>query len=215
MPEFNVKDYLSNDALTLHDVPSVKHPKGTSYTIPAPSADEELRMRRIVQIREQQAAAEEAAKADDADEATKEKVADVIVESMQETAALLLGADGETFTFQEKMLGTAYAKMVEDGVKPSHIDRLASLVMTNYGMGEPMAGMIVEHAQGEALARANRATRRAVAKASPRKRRASKPKAGLKSSPASTASDTPASPTATSSSARSTSARKAPAAKTA
>jgi hypothetical protein len=187
MPEFNVGDYLSNDALILHGVAGVKHPNGKTYTIAAPSAEDELRMRRIVQI--QNAQAGDASKASLADELRS-----------------LLTTDGAELTVPQKLLGAAHDEMVADGVTPTHIDKLAQIVMTNFGVNEYSARMVVSAAQGEALARANRATRRAAAKSPARKRSASKPKAGTKSSPASGAKSTPATAAAASTPAPATSA---------
>ncbi|WP_375490223.1 hypothetical protein [uncultured Jatrophihabitans sp.] len=153
MPEYNVGDYLAGDAITFNGVAGEKHPGGKTYRVPAPSAEDELRLRRIVQI---------------------EDAGDTNVDLATEMKALLAGPDDTELTLPHKILGPAYDEMTADGVTPTKIDMLASLVVTNYGVSQQAAELTVAVAQGEAAARGNRATRRAAAKKTARKAAAKK-----------------------------------------
>lgn len=194
MPEYNVGDFLAGDAIVFHGVAGEKHPDGKTYTVAAPCAEDELRLRRIVQI-------------EDNDDDTVDLSAELDA---------LLTVDGKRLTMPQKLLGPAFDEMTADGVTPTHIDRLASLVVTNYGVNEQAAQLTVAAAVGEAVARTqNRAERRAAAKSAARKPRASAPKGGSNSSRASGATKAPTK-AAGSTPRRSTSAaRKQPARKTA
>lgn len=221
MPDVSVKSYLSSDEYTMRDVPSKKHPDGKAYTVTAPSAADEMLMRRLVQLQDRLSpllpkpgyvpqTAKEKAEAAQLAEAARPIQAEIAACITQ----LCLDEDGNEVDYDAKLLSGAYEEMVADGVRPRHLTELASLVMTNYGTSEHIAQMVLDRAEGEALARGNRATRRAAATSSPRKARASKPRAGSKSSRTSGAKNTQATRARASTRGRKTSAA-APEAKTA
>lgn len=164
MPSYDLSDYLADDALTLRGIPSVKHPGGTAYTIPSPSAKFGLQLQRITQLR-----AERGADAPPSEDELLELVALVTDD-----------ATGELVDFDTRLFGPALQAMVDDGVSADRLQMIRTLVITHYGSGSAVARSIVEAATGEAKARGNRATRRAT-KSTPRKT------AGSKSSRASTA----------------------------
>lgn len=218
---YSVGSYLSDDQMTFDGVPSAAHPDGHAYTVPAPCAADELIIRRIVHLED------ELSKLTGVDDIAPRKGETVTQTTIRlealiaattplrdEHKALVAKLDtddkGQPVEHAQKMLGTAYAVMLADGVRPRHMDELASLVTTNYGSGERVARAVVAAAAGEALARSNRATRRAAAK----KPNGSRAKAGLKSAPASGAVSTRNGPASTRGSATSA-AKKAAARKTA
>lgn len=203
MPEFDVTSYLAGDACKFHGVASEKHPEGKTYVVPPPSAEDELRLRRLVKLQEQTPPGKDGRPSDPA----------ASPEYVRELLALIVGPNGEPMDIEQKLLGPAYPQMVADGVSPTHIEMLSQLVMTAYGVSSGAAQLVVRRAEGEALAAANRATRRAKSNA-PVKPRASSPKAGSKSKPASTAKSTRSTRTAASTRGSATSAAR-PARKTA
>lgn len=175
MPDFSVGSYLAGDVCRFHDVASERHPDGKTYVVQPPSAEDEIRLRRFIRLQSQ---SEDGTLSGDA---------------LAELTTLVTGKDGEPVDLGHKLLGATYQEMVDDGVRPTHIDMLGGLVMTTYGMSAGSAQMVVTAAAGEARAAANRAERRAAAKKTPakkaaaRKRPSSLPKDGPNSSPASTA----------------------------
>lgn len=160
-------------------VPSTAHPGGKLYRVPSPSAELGVQLTYRATLGLKQARG--------------------LQLTDDERAALALNDEDEA-TFYQEILGPVHDEMIADGVQWTLLQGIAGdayLVITG---NEALADIRLARAAGEALARANRATRRA---ATPRK------KVGSKSSPAS--SGTPArtrNPASTRSS-------KSPAAKTA
>lgn len=165
MPNVSARAYLSDDEYVIRDVPSEKHPDGKTYIVAAPNAADEMLMRQIVKLQ---------------DALPPDQKMRLSPEIHDLTARLCRDDEGKEVSFERKMLGPALDEMEVDEVKPRHIGKLAALVMTNYGKSEGMAYAVVAAAEGEALARENRATRRAEAKKpanSPRKAGSKSPRA--------------------------------------
>lgn len=145
MAHLDLGTYLLDDALSLENVPSTKHPAGKTYKVPSPSATFGLQIQRVLQ-----------AWTSDRDGApTPEETADLL--------GMVTDDDGKPMDFHAKLLGPAYAEMLADGVTQEGLSRIGNVVMAYYGMGEAFAQAILG-SSGEAPARPNRAARRGTAK---------------------------------------------------
>ena len=150
---------VASDTIRYPAVPSSKHPEGKDYLVPYPDAATGARWTAQADLGWRKAQGAELTPDED---------------------ALLALDDQEEQTLYQRVLGPVYDEMVADGVKWPHlvaIARDAYFVITD---NTQLADSLLA-AQGEAGARANRATRRAAAK----KPSAGKRKAGSKSSRAS------------------------------
>lgn len=142
MPHLDLGAYLSDDALTLDNVPSEKHPDGKSYTIASPSARFTLQLRRMMEVWG----------ARDGDTAPSETdIADLVT--------LTTGEDGKPVDFRKRLLGPAHDEMVDDGISGERLQMISNVVMAHYGTGPHVAEAIVA-SLGKPPARPNRATRR-------------------------------------------------------
>lgn len=175
MGHIDLATYLSDDTLVLDGVASAKYPDGKSYTIVSPSAEDGLRLQRVVQQ-------------------SGPKLQDVSVDNAEILMALCRDAEGNEITLAEKLIGPkVHAEMVADGVSLTRISLIEEVLTLHYGIGPEVTTLVVA-AAGEAVARANRASRRAAAKKAPSRKRTARKTAGSKSSPA--AGGTPAQPRA-------------------
>lgn len=181
--------YLADDTLALDNIPSKAFPDGKTYHIPSLSGEDGL----LLQV---------AAEGSDKDGRM------INADALEAMAKLCRDADGNSVTLQRKMFGDALDEMVADGVSNTRIELILQVVLAQANSGTEVARKVVQRAAGEALARANRATRRA-----PAKKTSSPRKAGSKSLRASGAKSTPAARASTRG--RATSAPREPQAKTA
>lgn len=174
MPDLDVSGYLDDGALDLSGVASAKYPEGRTYRVASPSWPDTLRLRRLVSRfggRIPDAAGLSGADLDD-------------------ITALNTAADGTDCTIPEKLLGDALPQMIDDGVAPSNVDKIVTIVVLHFGLHEHVAQQFVE-AAGEARARAERTRANAAKKPAPAKSSSSPRKAGSRSTPASGAANTP------------------------
>jgi len=161
MPELDLGTYLADDMLVLRGVPSDRHPKGRTYKVKSPSAKFGLLLERMMT-------------------AWSDGVAHTPTDDdIKDLLQLVTNEDGDPVDFSQRLLGDVYQELIDDGVSAERMQMIRTVVMAHYGHGAVVARQIVEQS-GEAVARTNRATRRA-----------SKKKAGPKSSPASTGTATP------------------------
>lgn len=144
MPSYALSTFLQDDRLTLEEIPSEKHPDGKAYTLGKVTAKTGLRLQRMMQVWGPQRP----------EAPTPEDLAELV--------SLTTDDDGEAIDFHVRLMGPAYQEMVDDGVSADAIHAITTLVMTHYTAGPQIAKLMVERAAGEALARANRATRRAA-----------------------------------------------------
>lgn len=156
MPALDLQTYLEDDQLVLQGVCSTKHPKGKAYTIASPSARTVLQLKRLMQLWGDE---------NEGREITKDDIMALV--------ALTTDEAGESVDIVERILGPAYQQMIDDGVSGDRMEKITSIVLTYYGRGSQLARKIVE-AVGESSARPSKT-----------KPRASKPRAGSKSSRAS------------------------------
>lgn len=171
-------------------VPSKKHPEGKTYRVPSPDAATGARLTARMTL------------------ALKEARGGTLTDDEQ--ASLLLDDDGER-GFYADILGPVYDEMMTDDVPWTVLRSIAQdahlLITDNQALAD-----ITLAAEGEASARANRATRRAAAKKAPAKatKRTPPRKAGSKSSPASSATKARSSGRASTRSSTTPAAKKAP-----
>lgn len=165
MPARDLSAFQENDGLTYPGVRSTAHPDGATYTVASPDAATGLHLAKLGEI-----GFNAYVSPADADKAKLD--------------------DAEERSLYEMVLGPTLSEMTADGVPWAMVRRIAQDAFFYWAVNEQFADAILA-SQGEALALANRATRRKEAKAKKAgKASTTKPTArntaGSKSSPAST-----------------------------
>lgn len=153
---------LPASAFTVEAGAEPRFPDGKTYTVPSPDAKNGLWLTAMADL---------AVKA-----TTGGKVSDADLNRLKLD-------DDEERTFYQRVLGTAYDEMLADGVKWTALQTIGRDAYLCFAMSQDAADRVLAQTlagQGEALARANRATRRATT-------RTAKKTAGSRSRRASTA----------------------------
>lgn len=185
MADLDYGDFLAEDRHTLRRIPSEKYPgpEGKDYRVLSLSAKDALKLRRMQSFGE----------GSDRDPST-------LAKRLEATTDFI----GDAESFEAKLLGATLEEMLEDGVSQSALEHVVTTLTILATSGEEITRMVIEE-QGKAVVRANRADKRAAAKAartgggrsttspgraaSPRKKPARK--AGSSSTPASGAASSP------------------------
>lgn len=135
----DVFDFLDDDTLRV-PLKSTKHPQGKEYAIPSPDAATGLWLQGLADI------------------SVKRHKGLTLTEK---DAARLIIADGDEREFFERVLGTAYQEMLDDGVAYVRLQKVTQYAFVAFTAGKQAAD---EAAQKGAFAggkvRANRAERR-------------------------------------------------------
>lgn len=177
MAELDFSGYLADrpdNREALRGIPSPKHPDGKTYYMPSPSARFSLQLRRIMQLWG----------ARGADRAPTAK-------ELNELNSLLTDESGEQVEIERRLLGSALEEMLDDGITTDDLQKVVNVVMVKYAVGDAAAQSIIG-SSGEAVARPNRATRRATAQktAGPRSAKGSTAGGSRTRKPASSGSST-------------------------
>lgn len=130
--------YFDDGALDYPGVPSKAFPDGKTYRVPSPDAKTGVWFAAIAELGAKQAGG--------------------VTITPEETASLILD-DAQELVWYERVLGSAYQQMLDDGVSWTLLKRIGDDAYLCFGLSATVADVVLA-AQGEALARANRAGRR-------------------------------------------------------
>lgn len=147
---------LPASAFTVEAGAEPRFPDGKTYTVPSPDATTGVWLTAM------------------ADLAAKATIGGQVSDADRNRLKL---DDDDERTLYQRVLGPVYDEMVADGVKWTALQTIGRDAYLCFAMSQDAADRALAHmlaGQGEALARANRATRRAA-------KRTPKPKAGSKS----------------------------------
>lgn len=150
--------FFDDGTLEYPGVPSSAHPEGKTYKVKSPDAKTGVWFASIAEL--------------------GVKAANGTAMSADDAAKLILD-DDEEMTWYQRVLGAAYDEMLTDGVSWVLLQRIGDDAYLYFGLDQDVADVALA-SSGKAIARANRATRRAATKSTARK------PAGSKSARAST-----------------------------
>jgi len=123
-------------------IPSTTHPKGRTYDVAGPDRETGLRWTMMANLGRKAASGE----------------------TLDETELASLD-NGDERSFEEQVLGAAYAAMVADGVADANIKTIARDAFYNFTSGEQIADLVLRgEAAARAAARADEKPKKAAAK---------------------------------------------------